>query len=66
MLKGDAEHMLRRTMEDTGATFTEEQISCLSLAIIKIAGRILEEAVSAMPRGGGAGQGKSKPQFFAD
>ena len=61
MLKGDAERIVRRAMEETGAEFTEEQIQALSIVCMKIAGRLVEEmAASWKPRPG------SKPTFFTD
>ncbi len=61
MLKSDAELIVRRAMEDTGAQFTEEQIKALSLLSMRIAGRLVEEmAASWRSRPG------SKPTFFSD
>lgn len=48
MLKGDAVHMVRRALEETGATFTEEQIEALAVIVLKIAGRIVEEAMASL------------------
>lgn len=60
MLKGEAERVIRRAMEDTKAEFTEEQIQALSAIITKIAATTVEEALASWsPRGGG------KPNFFA-
>jgi hypothetical protein len=61
MLKSEAEHILRRASEDTGAEFSEEQYQALSIAIMKIAGRLVEEAVASWrPRPG------SRPNFFTE
>jgi hypothetical protein len=61
MLKSDAEQILRRAAEDAGAEFTEEQYQALAGAIMKIAGRLVEEmAASWRARPG------SKPTFFSD
>ena len=61
MLKSEAEHMLRRACEDTGAEFTDEQIQAISLAMMKIAGRLVEEAIASWrPKPG------SRPNFFTD
>jgi hypothetical protein len=61
MLKGDAEHILRRAAEEYGAEFSEEQYQALAAAMMKIAGRLVEEmAASWRPRPG------SKPNFFTD
>lgn len=64
MLKSEAEHFVRRGMEETGAQFTEEQIQALSYMVMKIAGRMVEEAMSTIrPSQGGQG---GKPHFYAD
>jgi len=60
MLRSEAEHIIRPAMEDTGAEFTDEQIQALSTTIMKIAGRLVEEAVASWRRPG------SKPTFFTD
>ncbi len=61
MLKSDAERIVRRAMEETGAEFTEAQVLALSTICMKIAGRLVEEmAASWKPRPG------SKPTFFTD
>jgi ribosomal protein S7 len=46
MLKSDAERILRRTMEETKMQLTEQQIQCLSQAMLKIAQQVVEEALS--------------------
>ena len=62
MLKTEAENAVRRIMEETGAQFTDEQISALVQMIIKICGRMMEEALSSWrPNVPG-----SKPNFFTD
>ncbi len=61
MLKGDAERIIRRAMEETGAEFTEQQVEALCMICMRISGRIVEEmAASWKPRPG------SKPTFFTD
>ncbi len=57
MLKSEAERVVRRALEDTGATFTEEQIAALSQMMVKIASTVVEEALSTWRPG--------KSQFFA-
>jgi hypothetical protein len=47
MFKSEAERIIRKTMEETGAKFTEEQIQALSKIIPKMASLIVEEAFSA-------------------
>lgn len=61
MLKSEAEKVLRRTIEETKAEFSEEQISCLVTAMMKICGRIVEEALASAKSGPGG-----KATFFAD
>jgi len=61
MLKSEIDRMLRRCIEETKAEFSEEQIECLVLAMNKICGRIVEEALSSY-RPGTSG----RPGFFAD
>ena len=46
MLKSESEKILRRCMEETQAQFTEEQIKCLSLAILEVASEMIAEALS--------------------
>ena len=59
MLKGEAERMVRRAIEESEAQFTEEQIEALSKMILNVANRVVEEALASWsPRGGG------KPNFF--
>lgn len=59
MLRGDAERMIRRAMEENEAEFSDEQIEALSTAILNIANRVVEEALASWrPSGGG------KPSFF--
>ena len=61
MLKSQAEQIIQRALEETGAHFTDEQIAALSIIVMKIAGRLVEEAVATWkPRPG------SRPTFFSD
>lgn len=54
MLKSEAERVIRRALEETGAEFTEEQIQALSLLVSRIATTTVEEALSQWrPSGGG-------------
>jgi hypothetical protein len=59
MLKSDAELIVRRALEDHEAKFTEEQIKALAQMILKVSGRLTEEAMASI---GSKGTGK----FFAD
>ncbi len=61
MIKSEAERIIRRQMEETGAEFTEEQITALCHIIIKIGNQIVEEALASQS----SGKPGSKPQFFA-
>lgn len=60
MLKSEAERLIRRTIEETGATFTEEQIQALCVIVTKIAATTVEEAFASWRPGSGG-----KPNFFA-
>jgi len=60
MFKSDAERVIRRTIEETGAEFTDEQIDALCTITTKIASLVVEEAFSNW-RPGTAG----KPGFFS-
>jgi hypothetical protein len=60
MYKSEAERVVRKTLEETGATFTEEQIQALGKMITKIAAQIVEEAFASF-RSNSTG----KPSFFA-
>lgn len=62
MLKTETEQILRRCMEETKAEFTEEQIQFLAIALNKICGRIVEEALSSFKAGGG---GRGGGGFYA-
>jgi len=62
MMKSEAEGMLRRALEENEAQLTEQQIAALSQAILKICGRVIEEALSSW-RPGVPG---SKPSFFTE
>lgn len=63
MLRSEAETVFRRCMEDTKAQFTEEQIKCLVEAVLKISGRMVEEALASSSRGGGQGR---RQGYFSD
>ncbi len=60
MLKSEAERVVRRAMEETGAQFTEEQIAAICFLVTKIASTTVEEALAQWRPGSGG-----KPQFFA-
>ncbi len=60
MLRSEAEQMVRRVAEETGVQFTDEQVSALALIVLKIAGRMLEEALSSFQ----TNKPGTKPQFF--
>ncbi len=62
MLKSEAELMVRRSLEENEAKLTDEQIKALAEVIMKIAGRMIEEALASW-RPGVPG---SKPTFFTD
>ena len=51
MYKSDAERIIRKTIEETGAVFTDEQIEALSKAITKIASQVVEEAFASYKPG---------------
>ncbi|MDR3613764.1 MAG: hypothetical protein P4L53_09355 [Candidatus Obscuribacterales bacterium] len=54
MFHSDAEHIVRKALEETGATFTEEQIQAICLLVTKICTRTVEEAFANWsPKGGG-------------
>ena len=57
MLKSEAEQMIRRTLEETGAEMSDEEISLMAQVILKICGRMIEEALSTFRPG-------SKASFF--
>ncbi|MBX9770236.1 MAG: hypothetical protein K2X29_02635 [Candidatus Obscuribacterales bacterium] len=61
MLKSEAEQMVLRVAEETGASFTPEQSEAIATAILKIAGRLIEEALSSYK----PGVPGSKPNFFS-
>ena len=65
MLKSEAEHFVRRALEETGAQFTEEQIQALAYMIPKMVGRMVEEAMASM-RPGTPGGPTNKPHFYSD
>lgn len=61
MLKSEAEGIFRRQMEETKAEFTDEQVECIVQALMKICGRMVEEALASSSRQSGRRQG-----YFAD
>ena len=61
MLKGEAEQMIRRTVEDQGREpMKDEEVAFLAEIIMKIAGRIVEEAVANW----NTNKPGSRPSFF--
>jgi len=46
MYRSEAELVVRRAIEETGAEFTEEQIQAISIITTKVATAIVEEALS--------------------
>jgi hypothetical protein len=46
MLKSESERILRRCMEENKAEFSEEQIKCLTQAILEIVDQMIQEALS--------------------
>jgi hypothetical protein len=62
MLKSDAERLVRRSLEENNAQFTDEQITALAEIVMRIAGRIVEEALASYRPGV---QG-SRPSYFSD
>lgn len=65
MLKSEAEHFVRRAMEETGAQFTEEQVQALAYIVTKIAGRMVEEAIASYKPTGPSGPG-GRSQYFSE
>ena len=61
MLKGEAEQMIRRILEEhPEVTFTDEQITVLAKLVMRISGRQIEEAFATFkPNTPG-----SRPTFF--
>jgi hypothetical protein len=54
MLKSEAERVIRRTIEETNAEFTEEQIQAICIIVTKIALTTVEEALASWrPSSGG-------------
>ncbi len=54
MLKSEAERVVRRALEETGAQFSEEQIEALALLVSRIATTTVEEGFASWrPSGGG-------------
>ncbi len=63
MFHSEAEQIIRKALEETGATFTEEQIQAMCMVMTKIAARTVEEAFANWrPNSGGSGGG---PRYFA-
>lgn len=62
MLKGEAEQMIRRICEDQKRQMDDKEIEFLAEVVIKIAGRIVEEAITNMSSSNRPG---NKPGFFA-
>jgi hypothetical protein len=60
MYKSDADRIIRRVIEETGAAFTEEQIQALAKIVTKIASQVVEEAFASFKPGS-----SGKPGFFA-
>ncbi len=63
MLKSEAEGIFRRYMEETKAEFTEAQIECIVQSLLKIGGRMVEEALASSSRSSGPGK---RQGYFAD
>ncbi len=61
MLRSDAEHIVRRAAEEAEAQFTDEQIQALAMAMMKIAGRLVEESMASW-----RGKPGTRPMFFTD
>lgn len=61
MFKSEAEDIIKRANEEFQAKFSEEQVKCLAMAMMKINGRMIEESFASY-RPGGSG----KPSFFTD
>lgn len=62
MLKSEAEKIFRRAMEETNAQFSDEQVQCIVQAMLKIGGRMVEEAMASNRSTGG----NRRPGYFAD
>ena len=62
MLKTDAEHILRRLIDETDAQFSEEQINCLVRFVKKFTERTIEEALNTYT----PGKLGSRPSFFTE
>lgn len=60
MYKSDADRVIRKAIEETGAVFTEEQIEALGKIVTKITSQIVEEAFASYRPGSGG-----KPTFFS-
>ena len=54
MLKSEADRVVRKAMEETGALFTEEQIQAICMIVTTVASRTVEEAFANWrPNSGG-------------
>ena len=62
MMKSEAEGMIRRALEENEAQLTDQQIAALAQAMLKICGRVIEEALASW-RPGVPG---SRPSFFTE
>jgi hypothetical protein len=60
MLRSEAELMVRRVAEETGVEFSDEQVAALAMIVLKIAGRMIEEAFAT----GQTNKPGGKQQFF--
>lgn len=61
MLKSEAEKLFRRQMEETKAEFSDQQVECIVQSMMKICGRMVEEAMASNRSSGG-----KRPGYFAD
>jgi hypothetical protein len=59
MYRSEAELVIRRAIEETGAEFTEEQIQAISVITTKVAAAVVEEALSQWRPSSG-----SKPRYY--
>jgi histone H3/H4 len=55
MLKSEAERIIKKACEESGAQFTEEQIQALCAIVTKIAATTVEEAFASWRPGSGKG-----------
>ncbi|MDZ4833497.1 MAG: hypothetical protein SGJ27_06930 [Candidatus Melainabacteria bacterium] len=56
MLKSEAERVIRKALEESDAQFTDEQITALSLIMIRITATTIEEAFANWKGSGGGGR----------